>query len=160
MLAPQETKVYAYLAVLLSSYTQTCSLKCRGVTKGRGEHGGCWPCPWSLQARGAKSLIEIFYDQKVVEVAHTRLPSVGFRSWSRCLAVILQGDVSHKPGGRLSLLSARPAVNPATLKRAATNFAAWWTEARLVWTVCLRLLPDSVAAAIWTRALLRLSPAR
>ena len=35
------------------------------------------------------------------------------------------GDVSHKPGGRLPLLCARPAVTPATLKRAATNFAAW-----------------------------------
>ena len=35
------------------------------------------------------------------------------------------GDVSHKPGGRLPLLSARPAVTPTTLKRAATNFAAW-----------------------------------
>jgi len=34
-------------------------------------------------------------------------------------------DVSHKPGGRLPFLSARPAVTPATLKRAATNFAAW-----------------------------------
>jgi len=34
------------------------------------------------------------------------------------------GDVSHKPGGRLPLLSARPAVTIATLKRAATNFAA------------------------------------
>jgi len=33
-------------------------------------------------------------------------------------------DVSHKPGGRLPLLSARPAVTLATLKRAATNFAA------------------------------------
>ena len=34
------------------------------------------------------------------------------------------GDVSHKPGGRLPLLSARPApVTSATLKRAATNFA-------------------------------------
>ena len=62
------------------------------------------------------------------------------------------GDVSHKPGGRLPLLSARPAVTPATLKRATTNFAAWWTEARWVWTVCLILLPDSVAAAIWTQA--------
>ena len=30
------------------------------------------------------------------------------------------GDVSHKPGSRLPLLSARPAV-----KRAATNFATW-----------------------------------
>ena len=35
------------------------------------------------------------------------------------------GDVSHKPGGRLPLLSAIPAVTPATIKRAATNFAAW-----------------------------------
>ena len=35
------------------------------------------------------------------------------------------GDVSHKPGGRLPILSARPAVTPATIKRAATNFAAW-----------------------------------
>ena len=35
------------------------------------------------------------------------------------------GDVSHKPSGRLPLLSARPAVTLATLKRAATNFAAW-----------------------------------
>ena len=34
------------------------------------------------------------------------------------------GDVNHKPDGRLPLLSARPAVTPATLKRAATSFAA------------------------------------
>ena len=67
------------------------------------------------------------------------------------------GDVNHKPDGRLPLLSTRPAV---TLKRAATNFAAWWTEAQWVWAVCLKLLPDSVATAIWTQALLHLSPAR
>jgi len=35
------------------------------------------------------------------------------------------GDVSHKPGSRLPLLSAKPAVTLATLKRTATNFAAW-----------------------------------
>ena len=70
------------------------------------------------------------------------------------------GDVSHNPGGKLPLLSTRPAVTPTTLKRAATNFAAWWTEAQWVWTVCLRLLPDIVATAIWTQALLHLSPAR
>jgi len=35
------------------------------------------------------------------------------------------GDVNHKLDGRLPLLSARPAVTPATHKRAATNFAAW-----------------------------------
>ena len=34
------------------------------------------------------------------------------------------GDLSHKPGGRLPLLSARPAVTLATLKRTAANFAA------------------------------------
>jgi len=38
------------------------------------------------------------------------------------------GDVSHKPGSRLPLLSARPAVTPAfpaTFKRGATSFANW-----------------------------------
>ena len=35
------------------------------------------------------------------------------------------GDVSHKPGGRLPLLFARPAVTPATLKRTAANFTGW-----------------------------------
>ena len=69
------------------------------------------------------------------------------------------GDVSHKPGGRLPLLFARTAVTPTT-KRTATNLAAWWAQAQWVWTVCLRLLPDSVATAIWTQALLHLSPAR
>jgi len=35
------------------------------------------------------------------------------------------GDASHKPGGRLPLLSARPTVTPAALKRATASFAAW-----------------------------------
>ena len=35
------------------------------------------------------------------------------------------GDVCHKPGGRLPLLSAKPTVTPATFMRVATNFAAW-----------------------------------
>ena len=35
------------------------------------------------------------------------------------------GEVSHKPGGRLPLLSARPAVTPPAIHtRAAINFAA------------------------------------
>ena len=93
------------------------------------------------------------------QVAHTRLPSVGFRIWSRFLVVSLQ-VTSHEPGCRLPLLSARPAVTLATIKRAATSVAAWWIETRSVWTVCLRLFPNSIAAAIWTQALiLRLSPA-
>jgi len=58
---------------------------------------------------------------KKVKVAHTRLSRVPE------LIPILgsQGDMSHRPGGRLSLLFARPAVTLATLKRAATSFAAW-----------------------------------
>jgi len=32
---------------------------------------------------------------------------------------------SHKPGGRLPILSARPAVTLRTLNRATTNLAAW-----------------------------------
>jgi len=35
------------------------------------------------------------------------------------------GDMSYKPNSRLPLLSAMPAVTPATLKRAAANIAAW-----------------------------------
>ena len=42
------------------------------------------------------------------------------------------GGVSHKPNSRLPLLSTRPAVTPTTLQWAATNFAAWSTEARWV----------------------------
>ena len=98
---------------------------------------------------------------KKVKVAHIQLPSIWFRSWSRVLGSQPAGDVNHKPDGRLPLLSARPAVIPANLKRAAADFAVWWTEAQWVWTVCLRLFPDSVATAIWTRAaLLCLSPAQ
>ena len=35
------------------------------------------------------------------------------------------GDVSHKLGGRLPLFFCQACSYPATLKRAATNFAAW-----------------------------------
>ena len=40
------------------------------------------------------------------------------------------GDVSHKPGGRLLLLSAKPTVTLVTPRGLyATNFTAWLTEA-------------------------------
>jgi len=67
-----------------------------------------------------------------VKVAHTALQS-DERRVPELIPVLgrqLAGGVSHKPGGRLPLLSARLAVTLATLKRAATNFAAWGTEAR------------------------------
>jgi len=60
----------------------------------------CRPSPYSVAERRVPELISVLVSQPA-------------------------GDVSHKPGGRLPLLSARPAVTPATLKRAATSFAAW-----------------------------------
>jgi len=53
---------------------------------------------------------------KKVKVAHTQLPEL-----IPVLGNQPAGDVNHKLDGRLPLLSARPAVTPATLKRAATN---------------------------------------
>ena len=61
------------------------------------------------------------YSLNKVKLAHTE------HSVSELIPVLGSqpaGGVKHKPGGRLPLLSARPAVTPATLKRAATNFAA------------------------------------
>jgi len=117
---------------------------------------GCSFCGgWKILYRNASTQP---MDLKV-KVAHTRLPILWFRSWSQFLTVSLQvtrvinlvvGCHYFPPG--LQLL-------PQPL-RAVTNFAAWLTEARWVWTVCLRLLPDSVATSIWIRALLCLSPAR
>jgi len=60
---------------------------------------------------------------KKAKVAHS---SITKRRVSELIPVLGNqpaGDVSHKPGGRLPLLSVRPAVTLAT--RAATNFAAW-----------------------------------
>jgi len=91
---------------------------------------------------------------KKVKGAHTRLPSVGFLGWSRFLAVRLQVTWVIIPSVKV-YFSDRSTVTLAILKRAATSFAAWWTETLWAWTVCLRLLPDSVADAIWTRDLLR-----
>jgi len=69
--------------------------------------------------------------------AHNRIIQRSLAEWLACLTQaqvpeLMQvlgsqpaGAVSHQPGGRLPLLSARSAVTPETLKRAATNFAAW-----------------------------------
>jgi len=54
---------------------------------------------------------------------HRRIRRIAFRF--PVLGSQPAGDVNHIPGGRLPSLSARTAVIPATLKRAATNFVAW-----------------------------------
>ena len=59
------------------------------------------------------------------KVAHTRFTERRVPELIPVLGSQPAGDVSHKPDGRLPLLSARPAGTLATLKRAATNFAAW-----------------------------------
>jgi len=67
----------------------------------------------------ASNLHEYIQGKKVYSITECRLPEL-----IPVLGSQPAGDVSHKPGGRLALLSARPAVTPTTLKRAATNFAA------------------------------------
>ena len=60
--------------------------------------------------------------QILCKIAHSRLPSVGFRRPELIPVLGSQpaGDVNHKPDGSLPLLPARPAVTPA-----AISFAAW-----------------------------------
>jgi len=72
----QSTKQFSWLSSLLSSIQSSLLRGC--LLEGRGT---------------APVLVPIMYmlpNTKKVEVAHTRLPSVGFRSWSRFLAVSLQ----------------------------------------------------------------------
>ena len=68
-------------------------------------------------------------------------------------------SVSHKPDGRLSLLSARPAVTPATLKRALPILLLGEQS-----TMGVNSLPKTVTRqrrdCDLNPGLLRLSPAR
>jgi len=89
------------------------------------------------------------------KLANTRLPSVGFRSWSLFLAVSLQvtwvinpavGCHYFPPGLQSPPRPLRGLVPVSLLGEQRHDSARW------VWTVCLRLLPDSVATVIWTRA--------
>jgi len=57
------------------------------------------------------------------------------------------GDVSHKPGGRLPLLSTRPAVIPATLE-GCYQFRCLVNRGMMGVNSLLKLLPDSIATAI------------
>jgi len=68
--------------------------------KGKGKGSDKKGSPYSITQRGVPELIPVLGSQPA-------------------------GDLSHKPGVRLPLIPARPAVTLATLKRAATNSAAW-----------------------------------
>jgi len=82
------------------THRQKWSSQCPAPLSGDGVKGKGIGSPYSITERRVPELIPVLGSQPA-------------------------GDVSHKPNGRLSLLSARPSVTPATLKRSATNFAAW-----------------------------------
>jgi len=67
----------------------------------------------------------VLFDNKKDKVREYSITERGVLELIPVLGSQPAGDVSHEPGGRLPLLSARPAVSPATIKRAVTSFAAW-----------------------------------
>ena len=96
------------------------------------------------------------------KVAHIRLPSAELRSWSWFFVVSLQVTRVIHPavgchyfplGPQLSLQTLRGLIPISLLGEQRHDGCEHWT-------VCLRLLPDSIAAAIWTGPRLCLSPAR
>ena len=69
----------------------------------------------------------VFYGTKILDYCKKGSPySITERRVLELIPVLCSqpaGDVSDKPGSRLPLLSAKPTVTPATLKR--VNFAVW-----------------------------------
>jgi len=69
------------------------------------------PCPWRCVALQAPSMIRFNNDNKGKGKGFPySIPNVGPRTDPGVQAVSLQVSISHPPGGRLLLLSARPAV--------------------------------------------------
>ena len=81
-------------------YTRPRQRRSKKKWKNGGTRSSVFTCPDSITERRVPGLIPVLGSQPA-------------------------GDVSRIPGGRLPLLSARPAITLATVKRAATNFAAW-----------------------------------
>ena len=76
-------------------------------------------------------------------------------SWAICKSAPRSRQITT-PAPHHSVFAGRmPFLQPNQQRQSI----AWWKEARWVWTVCLRLLPDSIVAVIWTQTLLHLSPA-
>ena len=114
-----ERLLVRHLVILVRRHVDPCR---QTITDGRDLRSSQYIARGVSRCTVTSAHIKIY---RLKTVAHTRLPSVGFRSRSRFLAVSLQVMWSYTGRYRLPLLSARPAVTPATLKRAATNFAAW-----------------------------------
>ena len=97
---------------LRSADVSTCVVPPTLSSYGDRTFAATGPCLWN-------SLLVLLQNHDITSITKHRVPEL-----IPVLCSQPAGDVSHKPGGRLPLLSARPAVTPATLKRAATNFAA------------------------------------
>ena len=122
-----ENRIETFLAELECSTALRCSMVCCGP---------CWYRQTDVQQmHRAAILCQQCQYKSPNSITERRVPEL-----IPVLGSQPASDVNHKAGGRLPLLSARPAVTPTALKSAATSFAAWWTEAQWVWTVCLRRL--------------------
>jgi len=98
-------------------------------------------------------------DTKKVKIAHIRLPSVGFRSWSRFLAVSLQVTWVINPAVGCHYFPPGLQLPPQPLK-GLLPISLLGEQRHNGCEQLLRLLLDSFATATWTQALLRPSPAR
>jgi len=76
---------------------------------------------------------------KKVKVAHTRLPSVWFRSWSRFLTVSLQVTWVTNPAVGCHYFPPGLQLPPQPLRGLLPVFAAWWTD-----TMGVNSLPKTV----------------
>ena len=115
--------------------------------------------PTSRHIQHMKTLRNYVFSADSEKVAHTRLPSIGLRRWSHFLAVSLQVTWVINPAVGCHYFPPSLQLPPQPL-RGLLPILLLGEDAKWVWTVCLRLSPDSVATAVWTRALLRLSPVR
>ena len=98
-----------------------------GTINSPGYSSGSYPnnayCQWLIQAPASK--VRLFSKGKKGKGSPYTITERKVPELIPVLGSQPAGDASHNPGGRLPLLSATPAVTPATLKRAAANFAAW-----------------------------------
>jgi len=87
---------------------------------GSRTHSAAWLCGSGLYLVKVRDYVKVRVKGSPYSITERRVPEL-----IQVLGSQPAGDVSHKRGGSLPLLSARPAVTLATIKRAATNFAAW-----------------------------------
>ena len=138
-----------------SSHCWYCIVKGeRGADGQRGVAG-----PVGERGSSGQLGVKVSSPIKRVKVAHTPLPSVWFRSWSRFLAVSLHVTCVINPAVGCHYFPPGPQL-PSQPLRGLLPVSLLGEQRHDGCEQSARLLPDSVATAIWTHALLRLSSAR